>query len=116
MPKNICLKYSNKGFLPTKCCSIRLDTLDDLMNVLKVLPDKVTNARVLGDSLVETIREDVASVRSLDGDIISEGLGQVRDFRSKNVGDIALEYGVRIMLLYPSISSISSYLLQDLLS
>ena len=93
MPKNICLRYSNKGFLPAKCRSIRLDMLDDSMDVLKVLPDKATNARVLGDSLLGTIREDVASVRSLDGNMVSEGLGQVRDLRSKNVGDIALEYG-----------------------
>ena len=67
--------------------------LDDSVNILKVLLDKATNARVLRDSLVRTVREDIAGVRSLDGDIISEGLGQVRDFRSKNMGDIALEYG-----------------------
>jgi hypothetical protein len=63
------------------------------MNVDEMLPDEASNAEVVGDGLVGTVGTLIAQSGTFDWNIISEGLGQVRDFGTEDMGDISLEYG-----------------------
>ena len=46
-------------FLPRECSSSLLHTLDDTVDVLKMLPDETTNKTVVGDCLVGTDSKEV---------------------------------------------------------
>ena len=67
--------------------------LDDAVEVLKMLPDKATNATVLQDCLKAVVRGLVSHWGTLDGDIIDVGDCVLGNLRLKDMHHIIMEDG-----------------------
>jgi hypothetical protein len=93
MAKNVHTRYSDEGFLSAERGTISFNALDDTMDGPKVFPDKSSDARVLRNRLEGAVRTFVLRARAFNGDIIRERLGEMGDFGSEDVSDVALEYG-----------------------
>ena len=94
--KNISTGNSDECLLSTEHGSVTLNSLDDLMNCLKVLPNKSTNSGVLWNGLVDSVRELVLRLRTFDWNIVGEGLSPVRDLWVKDMGNVSLENSQRV--------------------
>jgi hypothetical protein len=66
------------------------------MNSLEMFPDESTNARVIRDRLIRSIRMLVSSRRAFNRDVVGEGLSPMRNLWTKNVGDVALKNSRRV--------------------
>ena len=82
MSKDLRFRDPQESLLSTEGDTIGLGSLDDMMNGLKVFPDKLMNPRVFWDSLVRSVGKLIASSWSFDRNIVGKGLSPVRDLRS----------------------------------
>ena len=67
--------------------------LDDVVEVLKMLPDEVTNATVLQDGLEGAIGGLVSHCGTSDGDVVDVGDHVLGNLWLKDVHYIVVEYG-----------------------
>ena len=91
--KNLSFWNANERLLATEGDTIRLGLVNNPMNCLKVLPDKLSDSRILRHHFVRTIRKFVLSSGTLDRNIIHKGLGPMRDLRMEDMSDITLKNG-----------------------
>jgi hypothetical protein len=92
VPKNVGSRDAYKGFLAAKGSAVGFDSLYDSVDVLEVLPNEAANAGVLNNCLKGSVESLISRSGAFDRDIIREGLCQMRDLRTENMRDIALEY------------------------
>ena len=57
------------------------ETMDDMMDVIEVLLNEVSDPRVLRDGLISPFQGFIAGCRAADGHIIKKWLSDIRDFR-----------------------------------
>jgi len=82
MSENVRHRDTDKHFGSAKRCSVGLDSLNNSVNGLEMLPDESANTRVARDSLEGTVGELVSCRRSFDRNIVDEGLGAMGNLRS----------------------------------
>jgi len=58
------------GLEATECAAAVFDVLDDTVEVLKMFPDKVADAWVVGDVFIYAIQEDVCFCWATNWDVV----------------------------------------------
>jgi hypothetical protein len=92
VPKNDDFGAGDDDLLCGDGGSCDVKAVENAMDVLKVLPDELANARVFRDRGVAAIISFVVSGRPLNGAVIYERSGNVRDFRGEEEGYVVMEY------------------------
>ena len=83
-------------FLAGKRTANVFDSLDDPVDVVEVLPDKLSDAGIFRDCFVGTIGEFVSAGQSFDRDVVNERDGEGRDLILKCEVNVALHYLHRV--------------------
>jgi hypothetical protein len=68
-----------------------VEAVENAMEVVEVLPNEASDARIFGDNLKGAILKLVASQQAFDGAVISKRESSVQNLRLENEGDIAME-------------------------
>ena len=73
------------------------DSVHNTMYVLCMLPDKSSNARVLGDEFVRTVRLLISCRHAFDKKIVNKDIGLVGDLILENEDNAVLKFsrGIR---------------------
>lgn len=79
-----------KSFL-AKTVVPAVELVEDLVDIVEVLPDKFVDAGVLEEGFVATIFGFVTQGQTLDAAIIDKGSSYMRDFGLENKGDVFME-------------------------
>jgi hypothetical protein len=84
-----CNKQLLRGYSGTSAAK----TVENPVNIIEMLPDKLADPRVLGNDFVAAVFGFETRGGSFDAAVIDEGPGNMRDFGFENVGDIFMENG-----------------------
>ena len=82
--------YGKGKFLGGNCYTYILKSLKDAVDDLEVLPYELSNTRILRDSLLVTIQENVLCQECLDCYIIDKWNGMARDLFLQDKTDVSL--------------------------
>ena len=93
MPYNGNFSCAQQQLLTRECPPTILHSLDDVVEVLKMLPDKVANATVLWNCFEGAVRGLVSCCGTSDGDIIDVGDHVLGNLQLKDVCHIVVEDG-----------------------
>ena len=92
-PTTVISHVHNNDFLPENIPPTILHSLDDAVEVLKMLPDEVTNAAVLQNCSKGAVGGLVSCCGTTNGDIIDVGDRVLRNLWLKDVRHIVMEDG-----------------------
>src|SRR5271155_1772712 len=90
-PRTVISAAHKVVFIP-KCSSTIFHSLYNLVEVLKVFPDKSTDSWIFGYGFWLTVFLNIHGSRSFDRNIVDVWLGHMRYFGLQNMGDIVMEY------------------------
>jgi len=79
VPKDDNLRACDDDLLGGDCGSGTVEAVEDVMDVLEVFPDELIDVRVLWNGLIVTVFSLVAGLRSFDGRVIHECVGNLRN-------------------------------------
>ena len=94
--ENLSLFDTSESLLAAKRCAIGLNSLDDTMDGLEVLPNEVTDARVLWNCLEASVSGLISRLRTFDRNVVSERLSPIGNLRWQDVSDVSLKDSGRV--------------------
>jgi hypothetical protein len=65
--------------------------VDDSVDIIKMLPDKTSNAIILGDGFVSPFWGLIMRSGAMDGSVIKEGFSNIRHLWLEEKGDITMK-------------------------